>query len=106
METKASSKRRRQWLSLTLAGAALCCRPNPASSPPPVSTAAPTAVTAPSGSASVTPSPAAPAMSPASPVPLDSELFAAAQAERAEVMKDLEELVNMDSGTGDAGGLA
>ena len=39
-------------------------------------------------------------------MPLDRELFAAAEAEAPAVARDLEGLVNIDSGTGDASGLA
>ncbi len=73
---------RRQWLFVVLVGAALSCRPGAASSA------------------------AAPSLAPASALPLDRELFAVGQAEVPAALRDLEELVNIDSGTGDADGLA
>lgn len=88
-------------LSLTLGYAALACVPHRPASPASVDTA-PSSRTA---NVSSAPS-ASPRMVPsANPVPLDHELFAAAQAEADAVVSDLEQLVNIDSGTGDAAGL-
>lgn len=81
----------RQWLFGVLVGAAVSCRPSPASSPAVTATAVPSAWVSNSAGPSV---------------PLDRELFADAQAEVAAVERDLEALVNIDSGTGDADGLA
>jgi hypothetical protein len=96
----------RSSLVLLLAGAAASCRATPASpSAPAVPTAPiPAASAAPSVSASASPPAVAPVV-PVSAVPLDSGLFAAAEAEAPAVVRDLERLVNIDSGTGDAGGL-
>jgi glutamate carboxypeptidase len=80
---------RRQSLLWLLAGAALACRPVPAPSLPPTARVAPP-VTASAPRA----------------VPLDRELLAAAQAEAPSVVSDLEQLVSIDSGTGDVDGLA
>ncbi|HEY0463608.1 MAG TPA: glutamate carboxypeptidase, partial [Polyangiaceae bacterium] len=98
---------RRQWLLVVLvSAAAISCRPGAASSPSVVAAAAPSANVSASGGPSVEPSAAAPLLPPANAVPLDRELFAAAEAEVPAVERDLEQLVNIDSGTGDAGGLA
>jgi len=97
---------RLQWLFVVLVGAAISCRPGPASSPAVIATAGPSASVSASDGASVKPSAAAPSLPPASAVPLDRELFAVAQAEVAATLRDIEELVNIDSGTGDAEGLA
>ncbi len=75
-------------------------------SPAVIALAASSASASASGGVSVKPSAAAPLLPAASAVPLDRELFAVAQAEVAAVERDLEELVNIDSGTGDADGLA
>jgi glutamate carboxypeptidase len=95
---------RRHWLLGVFVSAAISCRPGAASSPAIIATTAPSATV--SANASVKQSPSAPLPPPASAVPLDQELFAAAQAEEPAVLRDLEQLVNIDSGTGDAEGLA
>src|SRR3954471_16222356 len=95
---------RRPWLFAVLVGTVISCRPGQASSPAVIPAAAPSGSASASGAASAQPAPAAPLLSPAFAVPLDRELFAAAEAEVAATLRDLEELVNIDSGTGDADG--
>lgn len=80
---------RHQWPFVVLVVASVSCRPGAAPSPALVARAV-----------------AGPLPSRATAVPLDRELFAVAQAEVSAVERDLETLVNIDSGTGDADGLA
>ena len=93
---------KRGWLFGVLVNATVACRPGAGSSPPTTAPAAPSA----SDAASAKPATAVPSLPSPSAVPLDRELFAAAQTEAGAVEHDLEELVNIDSGTGDADGLA
>jgi glutamate carboxypeptidase len=90
-----------------LAAAALSCSASSVSPPLPIVPTAPgsEAGAVPSVSATASP-PVAPPVVPVSAVPLDSGLLAAAEAEVPAVVRDLEVLVNVDSGTGDASGLA
>jgi glutamate carboxypeptidase len=96
-------------LFLALAGVALACAPKPGSTPSPVSEV-PSQSDAANTSGNLAPplaQPAPPALPPVttSPVPLDRELLAAVDAETTATVGDLEQLVNIDSGTGDAAGL-